>query len=392
MKCRARKRKTFHGEKPHLVLSHRQDLCCWFHLVKKSLPPSKSGKSLKDQPFYTPPPRKAEAPRPREPLPPKSETTPALKRPTPQPLGPRIVTEQVGVMLETDGWDDFRLLDMGDGQKLESYGPVTVVRPEPQAMGPRRRAAHEWEAATAVFSGDVEEEGPGRWKHPTTMAESWEMRLDEARYLGRLTSFRHVGIFPEQIVHWRWAVDRIQHAKVNGPFKVLNLFGYTGLAALLTGAAGAEVTHVDASKKAIAWARENQAISGLDSAKIRWICDDAVKFVEREVRRGNLYHGIFLDPPKFGRGPEGEIWNLFDDLPYLIDLTRQLLAPDADFMILTAYSIRASFLSTHELMADLVGHRPGVLASGELVIRETSPDERAGRLLSTSMFSRWSRT
>jgi 23S rRNA (cytosine1962-C5)-methyltransferase len=161
---------------------------------------------------------------------------------------------------------------------------------------------------------------------------------------------------------------------------LLNLFGYTGLASLIAADAGAEVTHVDASKKAVAWARENQALSGLEERPIRWIVDDAVKFAAREVRRGRRYDGILLDPPKYGRGPKGEIWDLFRDLPEMLRLCRSLLNPGG-FVILTAYAIRASFLSVHRLCDDVFG--PGV-ESGELALRQ-----KGGGLLATSLFSRW---
>nr|WP_244635671.1 class I SAM-dependent methyltransferase [Chthonobacter albigriseus] len=308
----------------------------------------------------------------------------------PLPEGPRRVTEVVGTLLETTGWTDYALLDMGAGEKLERYGELTVVRPEPQAMGPRRLSAETWAAAGAAFTGDTEEEGPGRWR-TTTRLSTWEMSVLGLPFICQLTSFRHVGVFPEQIVHWSWMADRIR-ARVSAGGdrpRLLNLFGYTGLASLVAASAGAEVTHVDASKKAVQWARDNQALAGLDAAPIRWIVDDAVKFCEREVRRGKAYDGILLDPPRFGRGPEGEVWSLNEDLPHMLDLVRRILAPGPSFMILTAYAIRASFLSIHELAADLVGHRQGRLESGELVLVETGDPTRPGRRLSTSMFSRF---
>ena len=165
----------------------------------------------------------------------------------------------------------------------------------------------------------------------------------------QLTAFRHVGIFAEQIAHWSWMVERLKAHRGPERPKLLNLFGYTGIASLIAAEAGAEVTHVDASKKSVAWGRENQALAGLDAAPIRWIVDDAVKFAEREVRRGKHYDGILLDPPRFGRGPDGEVWSLEADLPHLLDLTRQILAPGPAFAVLTAYAIRASFLSIHEI-------------------------------------------
>ncbi|WP_049792687.1 class I SAM-dependent methyltransferase [Polymorphum gilvum] len=293
------------------------------------------------------------------------------------------------LILETCGWKDYALLDMGRGRKLERYGRFTIIRPEPQAMGSPRLTPAAWDRADAVFTGDVEEEGPGRWRFSGSVPETWEMTYGPVRYLGRFMSFRHVGVFPEQAPHWDWVGDKIRiaaKARRERPVRVLNLFGYTGLASLLPAVAGAQVTHVDASKKAIAYARENQALSGLDELPVRWICEDASKFVAREVRRGNTYDGIILDPPKYGRGPKGEVWDLFTDLPEMLAMLRQLLSPDALFMILTAYAIRASFLSIHELMAETLAQQGGLLESGELVIRE----ENGTRCLSTSLFSRWS--
>lgn len=312
-----------------------------------------------------------------------------LKRPMPAVLGPRLASEEVGSLLVTEGWDDYRLLDMGEGEKLERYGALTVVRPEPQAMGPRRLASSIWAAAGAAFTGDVEEDGPGRWRTEPGIGTAWEMRVMDIPVVCQLTSFRHVGIFAEQIAHWTWMAERLKAHRGPEKPKLLNLFGYTGIASLIAAQAGAEVTHVDASKKSVAWGRENQALAGLDAAPIRWIVDDAVKFAEREVRRGKRYDGILLDPPRFGRGPEGEVWSLEADLPHLLDLTRQILAPGPSFTVLTAYAIRASFLSIHEITADLLGHRAGTLSSGELAVRETGDPTRPGRLLATSMFSRF---
>ena len=301
------------------------------------------------------------------------------------PRGEKKVTGRWPVMLETKGWDDYALLDMGDGEKLERYGQYVIRRPEEQAMGARRRAATHWEQADATFTGDVEEEGPGRWRFNRELPETWQMKIGGARFNGRFMSFRHVGVFPEQIAHWEWTEARIREA--SRPLKVLNLFGYTGLASLLAAHAGAEVTHVDASKKAIGWARENQELSGMDDLPIRWICDDAMKFIAREERRGNRYDGIILDPPKYGRGPKGEVWDLFRDLPAMLDLVRSVMTKDASFVILSIYAIRASFLSNHELMMDVMHDLAGTVESGELVIRETG---EANRALSTSLFSRWS--
>lgn len=294
---------------------------------------------------------------------------------------------RVPVVLETAGWDDYRLLDMGAGRKLERYGRYVIDRPEPQALGSRRLPAAVWEKADAIFTGDKEEEGPGRWQMRTPLGETWPMRMGDVEFLGRFTSFRHVGLFPEQETHWTDACQRL--AACNDRPRVLNLFGYTGLASLLTAAAGAQVTHVDASKKAIGWGRENQAIAGMDALPIRWICEDAMKFAERETRRGNRYEGILLDPPKFGRGPNGEVWDVFRDLPRLLELTRQLVSERPSFVVLTVYAMRASFVAFHELMAEVFGPLGGTLQSGELWLREETRAGLPSRALSTSLYCRW---
>ena len=282
------------------------------------------------------------------------------------------------LILTTKGLDDYALLDSGHGRKLERFGALTLDRPEEQAMWSPRLEKAAWESADAVFTGDTDEEGTGRWKRRPGLDESWVCRHGAIRFACRFTSFRHVGAFPEQEAHWAYMRERL--AAAGGTPALLNLFGYTGLASLIAAEAGAEVTHVDASKKAIAWGRENQALSGLDDKPIRWIVDDATKFAAREVRRGRKYDGILLDPPKFGRGPKGEVWNLFRNLPEMLTLCRDLVKPGG-FLILTAYAIRASFLSLQRISADVLG--PGVEA-GELALRDQS-----GGLLATSLFCSW---
>ncbi|WP_082475543.1 class I SAM-dependent rRNA methyltransferase [Rhizobium sp. Leaf341] len=300
--------------------------------------------------------------------------------------------QRVPVILETAAEADYRLIDSGEALKLEQYGPYTIVRPEAQALWPKSQAAL-WERADAVFTGDTDEDGMGRWRFPREMlGETWPMRLLDAEFYGRFTSFRHVGVFPEQLAHWRWMKAQVESA--GRPLKVLNLFGYTGVASLIAAKAGAEVTHVDASKKAIGWGRENQALGRAEALPIRWICDDAMKFIQREERRGSRYDIILTDPPKFGRGPNGEVWHLFDHLAGMLDICRELLSDDARGFVLTAYSIRASFYSIHELMREVMRGRGGVVESGELILRETASvkqddESGVGRALSTSLFSRW---
>jgi 23S rRNA (cytosine1962-C5)-methyltransferase len=290
------------------------------------------------------------------------------------------------VILETAGLADYRLMDSGNGRKLERFGDITLVRPEEQAIWSPRLDEAVWDKADAVFTGDTEEEGAGRWKRQPDTPEAWHCAHEAIRFICRLTSFRHVGAFPEQAAHWVWMNERLAGAPAGHQPRLLNLFGYTGLASLIAAEAGAHVTHVDASKKAIGWARENQSLSGMDDKPIRWICDDAMKFAAREVRRGNSYDGIILDPPKFGRGPKGETWDLFADLPGMLRQCRALVDEKSGFVILTAYAIRASFIALHELMTEILG--PGV-ESGELVLLEESRDSQPGRRLPTSLFARW---
>ncbi len=292
--------------------------------------------------------------------------------------------ETLPLILEVEPNADYALLDSGNGRKLEQYGPYRIERPEGQAIWQPALPAREWAKADAVFTGDTDEEGIGRWRFPREpLGETWPMKHDGIDYLGRFTSFRHVGVFPEQGSHWRHMEGLIREAK--RPVKVLNLFGYTGVASLVAARAGAEVTHVDASKKAIGWARENQELARLSDKPIRWICEDAMKFVEREERRGSRYDIILFDPPAYGRGPKGEVWQLFDHLPAMADICREILTPKPLAVVLTAYSIRSSFFAIHALMRDTFAGMGGRVESGELVIREKS----AGRALSTSLFSRW---
>jgi 23S rRNA (cytosine1962-C5)-methyltransferase len=226
-------------------------------------------------------------------------------------------------LLESTRWKDYALLDSGDGMKLERFGKYILARPESQAMW-KRALDSEWKNAHAVFVSTGEESG-GHWDFRKKVEERWEMRYEldfdltprppllkgegGLKFWTMTTPGRHLGVFPEVAAHWDWCSRLIAGAKRE--VNVLNLFGYTGLASLAAAAAGAKVTHVDASKKSVNWARENQALSKLDEKPIRWIVDDALKFVQREVKRGVKYDGIILDPPKFGRGPKGEVWEVY---------------------------------------------------------------------------------
>src|SRR5450432_3979756 len=250
--------------------------------------------------------------------------------------------------LRTSGWADFGLIDSGGGRKLERYGPYRVVRPEAQCLWGPALGAEDWAGADAVFEA-ADEEDAGRWRFARPLPETFPMAWREVSFHGRFTAFRHLGVFPEQAANWAWLDERLGNSGTG--LKILNLFGYTGVASLVAAARGASVTHVDASKKAVGWARENAALAQLSAAPVRWICEDARKYVQREARRGSRYDGIILDPPKYGRGPAGEVWRLHEDLPDLMALCAALLSDDAAFLLLNAYSERLSGLALAGLTA-----------------------------------------
>ena len=298
---------------------------------------------------------------------------------------------QIDVSLPA-GWvpAEYALLDAGAGAKLERFGGVTLARPDPQALWPRHLDDTAWAMADATFSREPEpDEGSGQGAHWATrspLPETWPVRWRDLRVLARLSPFKHTGIFPEQAVHWDWLMACIRAASER-QVRVLNLFGYTGLASLAAAQAGAQVTHVDASPKVLEWARANQSLSGLADAPIRWITDDAQKFVRREARRGAHYDVILLDPPAFGRGAKGEVWKFETSLPSLLLDCRAILSERPLGIILTSYTIRASALLLGNLLAAMMaGHRmAGSIHLGELALAELGSD----RLLSTAIYARW---
>jgi 23S rRNA (cytosine1962-C5)-methyltransferase len=284
---------------------------------------------------------------------------------------------QLGLLV-AEPWADFGLVDSGHGRKLERYGPYRFIRPEPQALW--SPAAAEW-VADGEFIGGSEEDGGGRWNLGATVPASWPLARGPLKFWAANTNFRHLAFFPDMAVHWDWMAERLKPGA-----EVLNLFGYTGVGTLACAAAGASVTHVDASKKAMSSAVENARLSGLADRPIRWIVDDALKFMRREVRRGRRYDGIILDPPKYGRGPDGEIWDLYRDLPELMSLARALLDERSSFLVLTVYAIRMSAVAIGELANEVLAPLGGQIEVGEMAIRE----DARGRLLPTAIFTRWS--
>ena len=273
---------------------------------------------------------------------------------------------------------DWGLIDCGYGQKLERYGKFRIVRPEPQAMwAPSSRS---WDP-DATFVPGSDEEGGGRWVQHRPIPRQWELSSGKVRFAASLTPFRHLGFFPDMAPQWRWMRERSADAEV------LNLFGYTGVGTLFLSDAGARLVHVDASKKSVAQGKDNSRLSEMDGSPIRWIVEDATKFASREVRRGRRYDGILLDPPKFGRGPNGEVWRLEEDLAPLLADCRRLLDESSRFLVLTVYAVRMSALAIGELVKQLLGDLGGEVEMGEMAVRE----EERGLLLPTAIFARWSK-
>ena len=297
------------------------------------------------------------------------------------------------IVTSTD-WHDYELLDSGNLKKLERFGDFRFIRPEPQAMWQPRLDAGAWEA-DGVFRPDKNETetiDTGGWQLSKNLPHSWQMRYQNLRFLARPTPFRHLGFFPEQAAHWNWCAGKIQQfqRKNDRRPRILNLFAYSGLASLHAAAAGAEITHVDASKKAIAQAFENRDVCGLQNKPIRFITDDASGFVAREIRRQHDYDGIIIDPPKYGRGPNGETWRIEDDLRPLLKQAADLLSNDAVFLLLTIYAIRASSLAAHYALEDSLRDHSGRIDSGELAIMEsTLKGQSARRYVSQANFARW---
>ncbi len=279
-------------------------------------------------------------------------------------------------------WADYGLVDSGNGRKLERYGRFRFVRPEPQALW--APATTDWRAAGEFVPGS-DEDGGGQWHYTEQLPQGgWRLRWDDVAFQAQTTPFRHLGFFPDMAPVWSWMRERI--AGVDQP-ECMNLFGYTGVGTLALAAAGARMVHVDASKKSVEQARANATLAGLSDKPVRWIVDDAAKFVAREVRRNRRYDGILLDPPKYGRGPEGEVWRLEEQLPALIADCRRLLDERSRFLFLTVYAVRMSALSIGEMLRQTFADLPGRVEAGELGVRE----EARGLVLPTAIWARWSR-
>ena len=301
---------------------------------------------------------------------------PRLARNSRSPLSP-FVSGLATIVAEP--WDDWALIDCGHGQKYERYGKVRVVRPEPQAMW--APAQDDWDP-DATFVPGSDEEGGGRWVQHRPVAKSWQLSRGNVRFDASLTPFRHLGFFPDMAPQWDWMRQRSDDADV------LNLFGYTGVGTLQLSDAGARLVHVDASKKSVEQGKANASLSGMSDRPIRWMVDDATKFTARDVRRQKRYDGVLLDPPKFGRGPEGEVWRLEENLAPLLADCRRLLDANSRFLVLTVYAVRMSALSIGELVKQTFANLGGSVELGEMAVRE----EARGLLLPTAIFARWSKS
>lgn len=285
------------------------------------------------------------------------------------------------VLMVGRGWESYRLLDSGNGRKLEEYGPYRFIRPEPQAMWSPRLAV--WEAHGEFVPGS-DEDGGGKWHYQADVPdEGWELGWNDVRFTAQCTPFRHLGFFPDMAPVWDWMGEQLAE---RDDAETMNLFGYTGVGSLALSRHG-RVTHVDASKKSVAQARENAALSEMADRPIRWLVDDAAKFTAREVRRERRYDGIILDPPKFGRGPKNETWRLEEGLPGLIADCRALLDADSRFLFLTVYAVRMSSLALAGLLSEVFAGLPGKIEHGDLAVEEHG---EGGRLLPTAIFARWS--
>lgn len=285
-------------------------------------------------------------------------------------------------LLTPNNFKDFELLDSGSGYRLERWNGVSISRPDPQAIWRRHLGAPIWAGVSATYHAGARGE-KGRWEFKKQLPKDWQANFDGVKFLLKPTPFKHTGVFAEQAANWEWMKEKLKVE--NEKLKILNLFAYTGAATMVLTAAGCFVTHVDASKPAIGWAKENQAANKFGTNSIRWILDDCVKFVKREVRRGAKYDGILMDPPAFGHGPTGKVWKFNDNLPELLADSIKLLSPVARFLLVNGYATNSSALALGNVLEDNMRNLPGSIKSGELCLKQTD-----GRYLSCGIFARWS--
>jgi 23S rRNA (cytosine1962-C5)-methyltransferase len=290
------------------------------------------------------------------------------------------------MILKTTKSTDYELLDSGNGFKLERYGKVIFSRPDPEVLWNCNLDNQAWNEADAIF---IRRGTKSEWNLKSSVPRQWDIEFGGYKFIIKPTSFKHTGLFPEQLANWDWMKKVIEKNtdKYEQPISVLNLFGYTGGATLACADAGAEVTHVDGSKTAVAWARENADLSDLSDRPIRWIIDDCIMYLKREVKRGRKYDAILMDPPAFGHGPKDELWKIEENFMELIDLCKQVLSDNPLFVLINGYTAGYSPVAYENVLKDMMSGNKGNIEIGELTIAESSSD----RLLPCGIYARWSR-
>lgn len=283
-------------------------------------------------------------------------------------------------LLVSNEWKEYQLLDAGNGMRLERWGNVTLSRPDPQVIWPARNS-NGWNNVDAVYHRS--DRGGGEWEFRSRIPESWVVKYKGLSFIVHPTNFKHTGLFPEQAVNWDWIRAQIKGA--DRQLRVLNLFGYTGAATVAAAAAGADVTHLDASKGVVTWCKDNIAESGLSDRPVRYIVDDAIKFVQREARRGKQYDAIIMDPPSFGRGSRGEVWKLEEHLWGLFEDCREILSPNPAFFLVNSYTTGISPVIIRNMLAELLAGKGGTLSCGEVGL----PIQADGKILPAGIFARW---
>jgi 23S rRNA (cytosine1962-C5)-methyltransferase len=295
------------------------------------------------------------------------------------------------MILKTTKQKDYELLDSGNGEKLERYGQYILRRPDPEALWEKKNSSVLWDNADLQF---VRNNNKTKWISKEGVSKNWNIEFGGLNFSIRPTSFKHTGLFPEQLPNWVWTEKiiknyqlRIKNEKQDKKISVLNLFGYTGGATIACAKAGAEVCHVDGSKTAVEWARVNAELSGLKDAPIRWIVDDVLMFLKREIKRGRKYDAIIMDPPSFGHGPKDELWKIEEHFLQLMKLCKEILSDDPIFIIINGYTAGYSSIAYENNLKDIMKYYKGEIEKGELVIEESDSD----RLLPCGIFARWSK-
>ncbi len=284
----------------------------------------------------------------------------------------------------SNDWKDYEILDMADGEKLERWGDIILIRPDPQIIWKNKSFPEKWKTANATYVRS--NTGGGMWKYNKKVPASWKIKYKDLTFNIKPMGFKHTGLFPEQAVNWDWMIDKIKNAKRE--INVLNLFAYTGGATVACSYAGAKVVHVDSSKGMVTWAKENAETSGLKEKPIRYIVDDVRKFVEREIRRGNKYDAIIMDPPSYGRGKNGEVWQFENNISDLVNLCKQVLSDKPLFFLINSYTTGISSRVLEDILYLELDRKDGKLSSGEIGL----PMKDSNLVLPCGIYGRWEST